>query len=206
MSIDEEKANLRQISKNGRMNISTKDREVAEQAIVNHVIEYCNWCSEHGVIGKPPKHIALYFATRGEVRLNRCFPLLVQADWRVLFPRIEDAGHLNMYRTEHLSQLHSGSFNIPEPGPETILVRPEDVDIVLVPGLSFTRDGRRLGYGGGYYDRFLARCRLRCRFVGIAFECQVADDLPAASHDVRMHALITERGVVACKTGQSESF
>jgi 5-formyltetrahydrofolate cyclo-ligase len=81
-------------------------------------------------------------------------------------------------------------------GPELRVVPgdldPTLLDVVVVPGLAFTRDGRRLGQGGGHYDRFLPRLRPDCRTVGAAFAEQLLDDLPTEPHDVRLHLVVTD--------------
>jgi 5-formyltetrahydrofolate cyclo-ligase len=69
---------------------------------------------------------------------------------------------------------------------------PALLDVVVVPGLAFTADGRRLGQGGGHYDRFLPRLRPGCRTVGAAFAEQLVDDLPTEDHDVRLDLVVTD--------------
>ncbi len=71
------------------------------------------------------------------------------------------------------------------------------LDAVLVPGLGFSPDGARIGYGGGYYDRFLATLREDALRIGVCYECQVRDRLPTEQHDVPMTHLITEARIVA---------
>lgn len=74
-------------------------------------------------------------------------------------------------------------------------VSPEDVDLFLVPGLGFSVTGDRIGYGKGYYDRLLGRdlSGIRC---GLAFQCQILDELPTDSSDVRMDLIVSETGLV----------
>jgi 5-formyltetrahydrofolate cyclo-ligase len=69
---------------------------------------------------------------------------------------------------------------------------PAALDVVVVPGLGFTADGRRLGQGGGHYDRFLPRLRPGCVTIGVAFAEQVVDDLPTEPHDVRLDLVVTD--------------
>ena len=66
------------------------------------------------------------------------------------------------------------------------------LDVVVVPGLAFTADGRRLGQGGGHYDRFLPRLRAGCVTIGAAFAEQLVDDLPTEPHDVRLDLVVTD--------------
>jgi 5-formyltetrahydrofolate cyclo-ligase len=71
-------------------------------------------------------------------------------------------------------------------------IDPELLDVVVVPGLAFTADGRRLGQGGGHYDRFLPRLRAGCVTIGAAFAEQLVEDIPTEPHDVRLDIVVTD--------------
>lgn len=75
-------------------------------------------------------------------------------------------------------------------------VEPTWPDVVIVPGLAFTRRGERLGQGGGWYDRMLAGIRPECRTIGVGFAEQLLDDLPLEAHDVRLDVIVTDDAVV----------
>ena len=85
-----------------------------------------------------------------------------------------------------------GYRGIPEPGAHCELLDVATIDWVLVPGVAFDRDGHRIGYGGGYYDRLLPLLRADAHRVAGAFELQLVDHVPAASHDVAVDAVVTE--------------
>ncbi len=74
----------------------------------------------------------------------------------------------------------------------------EEIDLAIVPAVGFDRRGHRMGRGGGFYDRFLARAELRADTVGITFEKQVLDELPTLSHDHAVQMIVTEGGVHRC--------
>lgn len=94
--------------------------------------------------------------------------------------------------------LADGPHGVPEPA-QWQAVDPQRVDLVVIPGMAFDRQGGRLGYGKGYYDRILATCRSTCCKIGIGYTWQVvADPLPLASHDVHMDLLVTDAGVIDC--------
>lgn len=76
------------------------------------------------------------------------------------------------------------------------LVPPEEVDLVLVPGLGFSRSGVRLGRGRGHYDFFLPSLRPGVPRVGVCFDLQLRDSLPTEPHDVRMDAVVTQSGLI----------
>jgi 5-formyltetrahydrofolate cyclo-ligase len=81
--------------------------------------------------------------------------------------------------------------NIREPLPDCPEVPPAEIDLVLVPGLGFDRSGRRLGRGGGFYDRFLSEPTLRATRCGVLFDTQLVEAIPAESHDVMVEYLAT---------------
>lgn len=85
-----------------------------------------------------------------------------------------------------------GYRGIPEPSAHCAALDVASIDWVLVPGVAFDRDGHRIGYGGGYYDRLLPLLRDDARRVAGAFELQWVERVPAAAHDVRMDAIVTE--------------
>jgi 5-formyltetrahydrofolate cyclo-ligase len=83
-----------------------------------------------------------------------------------------------------------GAFSVPEPQGEPI--SPIGLDLVIVPGLAFTRDGRRLGQGGGHYDRLLAELPASCPTVGVCFAEQIVDDLPEEPHDRKVGLVLSD--------------
>lgn len=74
----------------------------------------------------------------------------------------------------------------------------EQIDLLIVPALGFDRRGHRMGRGGGFYDRFLARAQLRAKTVGITFHQQLVDELPVLSHDQAVEMIVTDEGVHFC--------
>ncbi|MDR3288397.1 MAG: 5-formyltetrahydrofolate cyclo-ligase [Peptococcaceae bacterium] len=92
-----------------------------------------------------------------------------------------------------------GVWGIREPLAErTAVIEPTALDLVIVPGVAFDVRGRRLGYGGGYYDRFLPRLSRNTPLWGMAFACQMVEQVPAAAHDQAVSLLVTERAVIRC--------
>lgn len=94
-------------------------------------------------------------------------------------------------------ELQPGTFGILEPRPERCPpVDPGRIDLVVVPGLAFDTHGARLGYGGGFYDRFLGRHVPQATRAGLAFEVQVVDRLPTDRHDAAMDLVFTEQRII----------
>ncbi|MFD2369633.1 5-formyltetrahydrofolate cyclo-ligase [Brevibacillus sp. GCM10020057] len=101
------------------------------------------------------------------------------------------------YRYEGPHMLKQGVYGIWEPDPALSVAADLDrLDAVLVPGVAFDRQGGRMGYGGGYYDRFLAGLVRRPLLVGVAFAMQVVDAVPREPHDILLDGLVTESGFI----------
>jgi 5-formyltetrahydrofolate cyclo-ligase len=97
-----------------------------------------------------------------------------------------------------LEGLHLGLHGIPEPeGPD--LAGIEDLDTVLIPIAAFTRSGARLGYGRGFYDRFLEALPVKVMRIGLAFSFQEFLHIPTEPHDIPLDLVVTEREIIECQ-------
>ncbi len=90
---------------------------------------------------------------------------------------------------EDYATLKKGPYGVYEPATEK-LVKPEDLDLVIVPGLAFDKKGNRLGRGKGYYDRFLGSLSDKTHSIGLAFDFQILPLIPTTTHDVSVKKLI----------------
>lgn len=93
--------------------------------------------------------------------------------------------------------LPSGKFGILEPI-EVMKIPYKNIDLVLVPGIIFDKEGYRIGYGFGYYDKFLKKVSKAIK-IGLAFDFQIIDTVPREMHDVPMDLIVTEERVINCK-------
>lgn len=138
--------------------------------------------------------VALFSSFGSEIDASRIIDRSHAEGHRVVLPFLDGEW---MEVAEHRAgeQLVRSSYGAAEPA-RRIAVAPSEVDVVVLPGLAFDRAGRRLGYGRGYYDRWLRRLGPRAFLVGICFSAQVVDRVPASSSDERVHAVITEDEVI----------
>jgi 5-formyltetrahydrofolate cyclo-ligase len=126
-----------------------------------------------------PSPVFLYLSVRDELDTRALL-----GTWPVVaVPRITGEGRMEAVRWQE--PLVDGPFGVPTSlGP---VVAPE---VIVVPGLAFDDDGGRLGYGGGYYDRWMA-AHPEVHRIGVGFACQRVDRVPREPHDVRLHAVLT---------------
>jgi len=146
--------------------------------------------------GWPPlrqaRTVLTYLAFRNELDTGPLFDLLPEVRW--LIPRIS-GGDLVLHGYDP-ARLLRHRFGMLEPDPRLPVVQPAAVDLVLTPGVAFDRRGRRLGFGGGFYDRFLpTTSALR---VGVAYDTCLVDELPASAYDQRVHWVVTPAQMVHC--------
>ncbi|MGB4243112.1 MAG: 5-formyltetrahydrofolate cyclo-ligase [Dethiobacteria bacterium] len=93
--------------------------------------------------------------------------------------------------------LAPGAYGIPEPKESALrAVDPLQIDLLIVPGVAFSEDGRRLGYGGGYYDRFFGRLRPEVPLLALAFELQIVPEVPVQPWDRPVDLIVTEKRVI----------
>jgi 5-formyltetrahydrofolate cyclo-ligase len=148
------------------------------------------------------KTILWYIDCRSELRTKHALPAALGSGKQIIIPycTVDEAGanKLGLWRLERMDELIVGKWKIleppherwSEPGKE---FQPEQLDLVIVPGVAFSRTGGRMGNGQGYYDRLLERVPPDCQLIGLCYECQLFDDLIVSPHDVFMDKVVTER-------------
>lgn len=141
--------------------------------------------------------VLLYLPVKNEPDTRDLFTALAARGTALLLPRCRDGqdGELDLYRVEALAQVKPGRFGILEPDPGVCIPAAETPPgAAIVPGVAFDRRGFRLGFGGGYYDRLFAREDMaRTLRIGLAYDFQVVETLPADPWDRPMHALCTPK-------------
>lgn len=137
--------------------------------------------------------VAAYWPIRDELDIKPILTSLMDSGQPVCLPVVLGDGQpLELRRWEPGTALYPSGFGTLAPDDLAPVVAP---DVILVPLLGFDRHGTRLGYGGGYYDRTLARLAKRPRLIGFAFACQEFEYIPRRVHDVPLDAVVTEKGV-----------
>lgn len=151
--------------------------------------------------------IMAYLPFRNEVDITSLFNALWSGSKRIVIP-VCDPVSIKLIPSLLLDITHDltpGTWGILEPKPEAMRpVDPTEIDFVIVPGVAFDPAGNRLGYGGGYYDRFLPRLKMGTPKVAVAFQLQILDALVPGEFDVPMDMVITEEQAYYRKIGEED--
>ncbi|MCL2012242.1 MAG: 5-formyltetrahydrofolate cyclo-ligase [Cystobacterineae bacterium] len=142
--------------------------------------------------------IALYAAQAFEVPVAQLFVFLLERGKRLFFPVVEAHKAPLLAHVRAQEDLEVGAYGIFCPKAYCPLVEPADVELVVVPGVAFARNGARLGRGGGFYDRLLAQPGMRALRLGLCFEECLVESLPEGAEDQRMHWVVTDKQCVDC--------
>jgi 5-formyltetrahydrofolate cyclo-ligase len=180
------KNSIRQILRHRKDSIGPEDRLEKSDLICRHLMKQI----------RDGETVMVYTSKDKEVNTADLITTLIERGNPVVVPVIvkEDVS-LRLSYLRSLSSLVPSTFGVPEPVGNEIPATSGDVDLIILPMLGFDRTGRRIGYGAGYYDRFLAKNQ-KLRKIGIAFACQEYENLPADEHDITMDSIITEEGIV----------
>jgi 5-formyltetrahydrofolate cyclo-ligase len=182
----EEKNRVRQQMRANREALRPAERLSKSLRICGHIM---------GLIGDG-QTVLVYSAKELEANTTPIIRSLLERGNMVVVPIIVKADvSLRLSYIRDLSVLVPSTFGVPEPIGNEIPADPAAIHTIILPMLGFDRNGGRLGYGAGYYDRFLAK-NPQIRKIGIAFACQEADRVPVDTTDIHMNCIITEEGIV----------
>ena len=118
---------------------------------------------------------------------------------RVAVPRVLSKGVMEFYYIDSFDGFIRSSFGVPEPPEDPAKLADESDFLLLMPGLAFDRAHNRVGYGGGFYDRYIERKQragARIFKPALAYDFQIVDSIPANDFDVRVDAVLTENGII----------
>lgn len=151
---------------------------------------------------KSANTIMAYIDFRNEVKTEKIIKTAIADGKRIVIP-ISVVESRELILSELINydiELELGAYGILEPKEEYMReVDPKIVDIVLIPGVAFDERGFRVGYGAGYYDRFLEKVRPDTKKIALSFELQMVDRAFEDSHDVPVDMIITEERTITCK-------
>ena len=136
--------------------------------------------------------VLLFYSFGAEVATGGMAARFLGSGKRLLFPYLTDEGVMEAAEVRPGESLDPSDYGPSEPR-SRVAVDPSAVDLVVAPGLAFDRRGNRLGYGGGHYDRFLARMGMEAVRVGVAFSLQIVERVPVEPGDERVDIVVTDQ-------------
>ncbi|HEY0828434.1 MAG TPA: 5-formyltetrahydrofolate cyclo-ligase [Bacilli bacterium] len=197
----EDKMKLRKHIEQLRSNMTEQERQVKSTAITAEALNQPYWPKEDVDKAFPFTFLA-YMPIKAEVDISPILKYGWQHSCRVVAPKVhmEDKS-LSLHVIHSFDDLEPGVWGIPEPKAHTILLMDiSQISLVLVPGVAFDQHGGRLGYGGGFYDRFLQRFRQLSKpkpmLLALAYGLQIVPAVPMEEHDFRVDQVITEHGAL----------
>jgi 5-formyltetrahydrofolate cyclo-ligase len=183
--IIKDKTSLRSKMREKRKLISKESRHHASESICGKLTQNTKAIALNNPV------IAVYFASPSEIDLSKFIDFSLQRNAKIVAPRWNgETYELALVKSLNAEDVRTGPMNILEPAEDNIL-NPEDVDLWIIPGLAFTRNGKRLGYGGGWYDRLLSRADPKSLKIGVAYDFQIVNDIPSEPHDIRIDNIVT---------------
>ncbi len=184
-----QKQMLRKEIKSAAASLECDYCKMADQCIRNHIIEFGEFHNANTVF--------CYVGTDHEIDTIPLLEHILKSGKRLGVPKCVGKGIMEVYEILSLDELQMGSYGIREPKAGSTLIRPEEIDIALVPCLSCNQKGWRIGYGGGFYDRYLVQTNAR-RAV-LCRDKLIRENIPVDHYDLRMDFVITEKGIVSVK-------
>lgn len=196
----QKRKNLRQTVLNKRDRLPESDRAEKSLSIASRIVKLPEMTNARVCF--------VYMHFRSEVQTTAIINYLLAAEQTVVVPcTLPHTSQLAAVEiTDPDKQLVPGYCGIPEPLPALVAAGACDpglIDVAIVPGSVFDRFGGRLGYGGGYYDRFLATNAPHAVRIGVAFELQMVDRVPVEAHDQFMDFVVTEQNLYDCRRNRN---
>lgn len=194
--IKKQKDDIREEYKKRRLEMSMEERHRRDEAIY-HVAE--------GLVSfRYAEYVLLYAATEGEIDVNAIAELALEKGKKVCFPRCDKKTHTMTYHiVSSLDELSIDSYGLLEPSADAPMYEPETDTgsaVCFVPGLVYDKAGYRLGYGKGFYDRYLSAFS-GCT-IGVVYADYILPTVPRGRFDVSVDILLTEKGVKITKQGK----
>ena len=169
-----------------RADMSDEERAMRDSKICSAITALASYRFAHTIL--------MYAPTGNEIDISPVAIHALSAGKRIAYPLCNVSDHTMIFKlVDSPDQLVSGSYSIPEPSEDSESLADLSGSICLVPGLVFDKEGFRVGYGKGYYDRFLSTYKQTK--LGIVYNDFILDAVPRGRYDRRVDILVTERGV-----------
>ena len=188
MHIDDAKSKLRDSISDRLSRMSDRDRDEESSSVCKRLLE----------IIPEGSNVCVYSALKTEPDLSKLISKLWDRGDRVFYPFFE-GDHFTFREASDFSDLKPGKLKIMEPPPSATEAEASEIDFVIVPARAFDREMNRMGRGNGGYDYWIKKQRQinpETKMIGVAFECQIVNEVPIDTHDEKVDEVITDRGSI----------
>lgn len=199
MGIAQKRQSIRREILKQRENLSPAERATRSKRIAAHVIEWIQQ-SEKSVQACSFKTVMVYLSMKSEAETHELIESLFDQGREIIAPVIDTkSGQLVPRRIQNMEKdLVKHRFGMLEPNTNCPIFPPDQLQLIIVPGIAFDSNGYRLGYGKGFYDRFLPTCP-NAVTIGIAFHIQLVEDTYPQPWDIPVQHIFTEEGLIPSK-------
>jgi len=185
MSVIEEKKALRTFIRKKERTLDPTYKAESSEAICRHLLALDEY--------KSAKIVFAFAGTEKEIDTSLFMNETIAAGKTLILPRCAAEHAIDLCVVRSMDDLEAGAYGILEP--KTVRKADENnIDVILVPGLAFDRNGGRMGFGKGYYDRLLESSK--AVKIGLCYDFQILEKIPTESHDVPMNFVITEKEIL----------
>lgn len=184
-----------------RKEIRTKRETLSKEQVMEKSQNIFNQLYKHPLY-KSANTIMTYVSIGKEVDTHNFIQRAIKEGKRIVVPvcKPETREMIASHIIDFENDLQEGYWGLLEPKKETLrAISSNEIDLILVPGLAFTKSGHRLGHGGGYYDRFLSSLTRDVPSIALAYELQLVDHLPVEDFDLPMKYIMTEKEFIKCR-------
>lgn len=175
-----------------RDNFEATDKKKADK-IINETLKEQSFFKES-------KNIFIYIGFGSEIDTGDYIDDFLDSGKCIIIPRIDTiTKEMEGVQINNMNDLQRNKYGILEPRATIKGFEKNFIDLVVMPGVAFDTAGSRVGYGGGYYDKFLQNINASVQKVALAYEFQVIDKVPSEDHDIKADFIITEKRIINCK-------
>lgn len=161
-----------------RSDVIEASQGILEKIIVAEEFELC-------------KQLFLYAPLGNEIDMSKLFYFAKENGKAIGFPKVMSKEEILFYRVQELNELEAGKFGLLEPNSQWVM-ECSKLTLMIIPGIAFDLQGYRIGFGAGYYDRYLSKNSPLATF-GVAYSWQVFDQIPKEEYDLALTRIITEK-------------
>ena len=156
------------------------------------------------LVYKKSKRIFIYVGFKSEINTLKYIESFLQDGKEIFVPKTDmENKEMKAIKLTSVDELKLSNYGILEPMFEENVADGNSFDLIIVPGAVFDLDGNRIGYGGGYYDKYLDNIKGSISKVALAYSFQVLNNIPNEEHDIKVNYIITENEVITIKNGKT---